>query len=58
MVLQIWCVRFVSVSGFRNCVTSKDLVCKQLEKNGKFWPLQLSSIGNEMKAFSRHIPVK
>ncbi len=54
MVLQIWCVRFVSVSGFRNCVISKDLVCKQL-KNGTFWPLQFSSIGNEMKAFSRHI---
>ncbi len=34
MVLQIWCVLLVfeRLSGFRNCVTSTDFVCKQLKK--------------------------
>ncbi len=32
MVLQIRCVVLVFVSGFRNCVTSKDFVHKQLLK--------------------------
>ncbi len=33
MVLQIWCVVLVfECQGFRTCVKSKDLVCKQLKK--------------------------
>lgn len=37
MVLQIWCVVLVFwVSGFRNCVTSKDFVFKQTKKTKQY----------------------
>ncbi len=56
MVLQIWCVVLVVwVSGFRNCVTSKDFVWKQLKKNCNKNPINVPLIINNNQALNQHI---